>query len=262
MAAKRKSKQRKVVIVTGGGTGLGRHCANTLTREGYDVCIIGRRASRLKPGRGERLYPYPGDIGDPVQVKRLVKQITADFGRIDVLINCAAIVARIDVDKIKPEDVASLLAVNLAGTMNMTYACMAALRRTKGSVINFSSSIASKPSRGVSIYAASKGGVEAFTRSMAFELAPWKIRVNCVSPALVRSEAYFQGGMMDKKAYEQLLKWAGTLYPLGRAGEPEDVSELVAYLVSDKANWLTGLIIQVDGGWSVAGATAVPGVKH
>jgi NAD(P)-dependent dehydrogenase (short-subunit alcohol dehydrogenase family) len=259
MAAKR-GRQRKVAIVTGGGTGLGRDLANTLTRDGYDVCIIGRRADRLKPKRGEKLYPYPGDIGDPSQVKKLVKTILRDFGRLDVLVNCAAIVARIDVDKIKSEDVASLLAVNLAGTMNMTYACMAALRKTKGSVINFSSSIASKPSRGVSIYAATKGGVESFTKAMAVELAPI-VRVNCVSPALVRSEAYFQGGMMDEKAYADLLKWVGTLYPMGRAGEPEDVSEMVAYLVSDKAKWLTGLIVHVDGGWAVAGSPRVKGVK-
>ena len=259
--AANKKAARKVAIVTGGGTGLGRDIANTLAREGFNVAIVGRRASRLRMKKGEkRLFAYPGDVGDPGQIKTIVKDIRARFGRIDSVVNSAAIVRITPVDKITPADIDDYHRINVAGTMNMSLACLPALRQSRGSIINFSSSIASKPSRDMVCYATTKGAVEAFTRILALEVAP-RVRVNCISPGLVKSEAYVQAGL-DRKTIRGLEKFAASIYPMNRVGEPRDVSELAWYLTSDKADWLTGLIIPVDGGWSVVGATNVPREGH
>tara|TARA_B100000686_G_scaffold354768_2_gene467080 strand:- start:669 stop:1460 length:792 start_codon:yes stop_codon:yes gene_type:complete len=257
----KKTALRKVAIVTGGGTGLGRDIANTLSRDGFNVAIVGRRANRLQMKKGEkRLFAYPGDVGNPDDIKAIVKGVRDRFGRIDTVVNSAAIVRIIPVGKITPADIDEFHRINVAGSMNMALACLPALRKTKGSIINFSSSIATKPSRDMVCYATTKGAVEAFTKILALELAP-KVRVNCISPGLVKSEAYLQAGV-DPAGIRAIEKFAASIYPMGRVGEPRDVSELARYLISDKAEWLTGLIIPVDGGWSVVGATNVPREGH
>ena len=257
---KKKSVQ-KVAIVTGGGTGLGRDIANTLARDGFNVAIVGRRANRLRMKKGEkRLFAYPGDVGDPEQIKAIVKDVRGRFGRIDAVVNSAAIVRITPVNEIKPADIDDYHRINVAGTMNMALACLPALRQSRGSIINLSSSIATKPSRDMVCYATTKGAVEAFTKILALEVAP-RVRVNCISPGLVKSEAYVQAGL-DRKTIRGLEKFAASIYPMNRVGEPRDVSELARYLISDKADWLTGLIIPVDGGWSVVGATNVPRDLH
>ena len=256
-AAKRTARaKRKVAIVTGGGTGLGRSCANVLTREGYAVAIVGRRAAKLKPKRGETLYPYVCDVADRAQIRATVKAVLADFGRLDALVNGAGSVRIKKAENVTQDDIDSLIGTNLVGTMNFCYACVPALRKARGTIVNMSSSIAYRPSAESSIYAATKGGVESFTKALAVELAP-RVRVNTVSPGLVRSEVYLAAGM-GAKTYKNLLKWAGSLYLMGRAGEPEDVAELVAFLASDKASWITGLCIPVDGGYSVGQTIEVP----
>ena len=256
-----KKSPRRVAIVTGGGTGLGRDIANTLARDGFNVAIVGRRARRLRMKKGEtRLFAYPGDVGNPEDIDAIVTGVRERFGRIDAVVNAAAIVRIIPVEEITPADIDEFHRVNVAGTMNMSLACLPALRQTRGSIINFSSSIATKPSRDMVCYATTKGAVEAFTKILALELAP-KVRVNCISPGLVKSEAYVQAGL-DRKTIRRLEKFAASIYPMGRVGEPRDVSELASYLTSDKADWLTGLILPVDGGWSVVGATNVPREAH
>ena len=243
-----RKRAKKVAVVTGGGTGIGRDCANKLARDGFVVAVIGRRANRLKPKRGERFHPYPCDISDAAQVKTTIRAILADLGRIDVLVNNAGILIREPLAELTRETIETTIGINLIGTMNLCLACLSALKKTKGSIINMSSGLAQRPSPGVSIYSATKGGIESFTKALAIELAPHRVRANVVAPGLVRSEIYTSQGM-DKRSYDKMLLARGAeVYPLGRAGEPEDVSEMVAYLASDKANWMTGVIIPIDGG--------------
>ncbi len=247
----RHHQAKRVAVVTGGGTGIGRGIARRLSQDGFIVAAIGRRAARLKPKRGEHWHPYVCDVAEVGQIHDTVRAIRRDHGRIDVLVNSAGVVRREAIEKTTQDNITHTLGINLVGTMNFCIACIPALKRSKGSIINIGSSLTDRCSPQHSVYAASKGGVNAFSKSLAVELAPHKIRVNVVSPSLVRSEIYFPDGM-DRETYDALLKAsAAGYYPLGRAGEPADIAALVSYLASPESSWVTGTVIAVDGGESV-----------
>ncbi len=243
---------KKVAIVTGGGTGLGLGAAKILERDGYTVAILGRRLDQLKKAAaGTALEPLTCDVGDKAAADRTVQAILARFGRIDVLVNNAGVFRVKKLAEVTPDHIAEVFGANMFGTIYMTLACMAALKKSRGTIINVSSSIAHQSSdRGVSIYGATKGGIEVFTRITARELAP-EVRVNCISPGLMRSDAYVAQGMSQAE-YDALLdKWAEQ-FPVKRTGEPEDFGELVAFLASpEKSGWMTGTIHILDGGRSL-----------
>jgi 3-oxoacyl-[acyl-carrier protein] reductase len=242
----------KVAVVTGGGSGLGRAIANRLVRDGYRVAILGRRAGRLKPTRGERdLYPYTCDIADRKQVCATVKAIGRDPGRIDLLVNNAGILRRATYDEITPALIDEQFSINLVGMMQMCLACIPALKKTRGDIVNISSTLSDRCAPQFGVYAATKGAMNAWSRILAIELARWNVRVNVVSPSLIGTEIFLADGMSQTE-FDKRLKTAGaTRFPIGRAGKPKDVSGLVSYLASDDAGWLTGQVIMLDGGESV-----------
>ena len=255
-AGTNRRKHKKVAIVTGGGTGIGRGIAKRLAQDGFTVAVIGRRRARLKPKTGKRWHAYVCDVAEIDQIRETVKAIRSDHGRIDVLVNSAGIVRREPIEKTTQENIDYTLGINLVGTMNFCITCLAALKRTRGSIINISSSLTDRCTAQHAVYAASKGGINAFSKSMAVELAPHKVRVNVVSPSLVRSEIYFPDGM-TKKTYDSLFQASAEgYYPLGRSGEPEDIAALVSYLASPESSWMTGVVIPIDGGESVGIAEA------
>ena len=253
--AKKSSPRRRpkqVAIITGGGTGLGRDMANRLAADGFEVAILGRRANRLKPKKGEKnLHPYVCDVGDRAQIKSTVKEVRAKFGRVDAVVNNAGVVQRATHDKITPEQIDTTFSINLIGMMHMCLECIPALKRTKGSIINVSSSLTDRCAPEYGVYAATKGAMNAWSKTLAMELARWGVRVNVVSPSLVRSEIYFADGMA-RKEYNAHLKMLGdTYFPLGRSGEPSDISGIVAFLASAESTWMTGQIVTIDGGEAV-----------
>ena len=242
----------KVALITGGGTGLGRAIATEVRRDNLRIAIFGRRRERLKSGPGEDFHPYVCDVADPAQVRQAVANVLSDLGRVDVLVNCAGVIRTDNIEDATDEAIEYQIRVNLLGTINMTKACVPALKASKGSIINLSSALARRPILGTSVYSATKGGIESFTLAMALELGRFRVRVNCISPGLVRSEIYFADGL-DERSYEALLKEFANKYLLGRVGEPDDVGELAAFLASDRASWITGAIIPVDSGYSSVG---------
>lgn len=245
-STKHANRTRKVALVTGGGTGMGRATANALVRDGFTVAVCGRRVSRLKPKRSEKFHPYACDIADNESVRQTVKSVLADHGRLDVVVNNAGIMRAEKIGQIKRSTIDDLVRINLIGTINVSLACIPALTKTKGHLIMVSSVLAQRPNPGTSIYAATKGGIESFAKALAVELAPKKVRCNIVAPALVDTEIYAHA--MDSRTFNKFLKERGDVYPIGRAGVPEDISELIAYLASDHTTWMTGVLIPVDGG--------------
>ena len=252
MARSARKPATRVAIVTGGGTGLGRDMANRLAADGFEVAILGRRARRLKPKKNERnLHPHVCDVTDRAQIKATVKAVRNRFGRIDALVNNAGIVRRATHDKITPEHIEHTFAINLIGMMHMCLECIPALKRSKGAIINISSSLTDRCAPEYGAYAASKGAMNAWSKTLSMELARWGVRVNVVSPSLVRSEIYFPDGM-SREEYNNHLKEVGdTYFPLGRSGEPRDISGMIAFLASDEARWMTGQIVTIDGGEAV-----------
>jgi 3-oxoacyl-[acyl-carrier protein] reductase len=124
------------------------------------------------------------------------------------------------------------------------------LKAARGCVVNFSTAIVRRPLSGTAVYAAAKAGIEGFTRAMALELGPAGVRVNCVAPSLVRSEIWLSAGMPPAR-YEQMLAERAAEYPLGRVGEPQDIANLVSFIVSERADWITGAVFPIDGGSSI-----------
>lgn len=238
----------KVALVTGGSAGLGQGIAFDLQSRGFLVAVCGRRQDRLDSMQARGIAGLQCDIADHGDVLRMKDWVTGTFGRLDVLVNCAGVaLPRSKFVEASFDDIERMVRINVFGTMQVTHALLPLVQERKGAIVNFSSTLSQRPRAGTIAYAASKGAIDAFTRAIAIEAAEHGVRVNCIAPALVRSDIYLAAGMSPRE-YDELLAARAAEFPLKRVGEPEDVSSLVAYLVSENASWLTGQIYAVDGG--------------
>ena len=240
----------KVAIVTGAGRGIGRAIALALAKNSAKVAIsdvdqesAGKVCAEITACGGGALAMQT-NVADELQVQAMVRQCLDRFGRIDILVNNAGIVSVGPVTEITPETWDRVMAVNLRGVFlccRAVFPFMMAQR--SGKIINIAS-VAGKRGGGLlgnSCYAASKGGVIAFTKGIAREAGPYGINVNAISPALTDTE--MTGGLTAKQR-EAILQ----SMPLGRAGKPEDIAAAVCFLASEAAAFITGEIMDVDGG--------------
>jgi NAD(P)-dependent dehydrogenase (short-subunit alcohol dehydrogenase family) len=244
------TQANRIALVTGGTSGIGRCVARGLRDDGFEVVVMGRMPAALDRMAEEGFVVARGDVSDEQSVKAVAADIERRFARLDALVHCAGIVASEAVASITAESIARQVQVNLVGTMLVNLAVLPLLKRNGGSIVNFSSTIVRAPMAGTSVYAATKAGVEAFSQALAFEVGVDGIRVNVVAPSLVRSNIWLAAGM-SAETYERTLAERGAEYPLGRAGEPEDVAGIVRFLVASEASWITGVVLPVDGGRSL-----------
>ncbi|MFC7405767.1 SDR family NAD(P)-dependent oxidoreductase [Georgenia alba] len=238
-----------VAVVTGGSAGIGRAVGERLDRRGYRVVSIARHRADADGGWTPPVE-HQADVADADALARVAEQVQAELGRVDALVTCAGAVTRGALAEAPVADLTRQVEVNLLGTMNACRAFTPALRVARGAVVTLSSSIAANPQPSASAYAAAKGGVEAFTRALALEIAP--VRVNAVRPSLVDTGIWVTGGMAAED-YSALLERRAAEYPLGRVGNPEDVAAAVAFLLSAEAAWITGVVLPVDGGANLVG---------
>jgi NAD(P)-dependent dehydrogenase (short-subunit alcohol dehydrogenase family) len=244
--------KNKVIIVTGASSGIGRQCAISCASQGARVVILGRDRKRLDEtlssmkDSGNHLAII-ADLTDFENIEAIIKGIVADIGKTDGLINCAGISTTLPVNLIKPEKIEEFLKVNVVAAINLTRSVVkpAYFSDEGGSVIFISSVMGVAGEIGKTIYSLTKGALISGAKSMALELAPRGIRVNCISPGVVESP-------MSKNAIysrsEESLNKIKALHPLG-LGHPEDVANACVFLLSDASRWVTGTNLIVDGGY-------------
>ncbi len=243
------SLEGKVALVTGGSRGIGAATVRLLCREGARVALNFHRSSEAAERLREELRELPGevhlfpfDVADPDQVKAEVARIGEELGPVELLVNNAG--QRVDglVLRMSDEDWERALRVNLTGAFNVTRAVlrqMAPLRR--GAIVNVSSVAGVVGSVGQAGYAAAKGGLIAFTKTLAEEYGPRGIRANAVVPGIIETA-------MTENLPQELRQRYLAQIPLGRFGKPEEVAEVILFLLSDRASYISGAVISVSGG--------------
>lgn len=251
MAQTDKQLEGKVAIVTGGSRGIGRAVAAALAQEGATVVVCSRNleantetAEQIR-AEGGSAHPYQVDVTDAESVSRLVKEIVKKFERIDVLVNNAGVTADNLLLRLKEADWDSVIDTNLKGTFNFTKAvARTMIKQRGGKIINMTSVAGMVGNAGQANYCASKAGVIGLTKAVARELASREITVNCVAPGLIRTA-------MTDALPDEAREETARLIPLGRIGEPEDVAEVVRFLASPAADYITGEVIRADGGMAM-----------
>ncbi len=243
----------KVAIVTGATSGIGRAVSLMLADDGVSVVAVGRNEAELGQLRDEvqnaggKLRPHLADVTETSQVDRVVTETIEAFGRIDILVNAAGIIRNGSISDTSLDEWDKVLNVNLRSMFYLTQKCVPHLVSSQGSIVNISSVTGLRAFPNVLAYCVSKAATDQLTRCAALELAPQGVRVNAVNPGVVVTNLHRRGGMSDE-AYEKFLDHAKVTHPIGRPGTPEDVAELVVFLASDKASWITGVTYPVDGG--------------
>jgi len=237
----------KVVIVTGAGSGIGAGTARRFLREGAFVVLNGRREQKLHETIAgldtERSLLHPGDVSDEAYVKRLVEDAVAKFGRLDVLVNNAATAIFGPFAQTTTQDWRRIMATDLD---SVYFACREALPhllKTKGCIVNLSSASGLGGDWGMSAYTAAKGAITNFTRSLALEYGSRGVRINAVAPSLTSTDA-----TADLVKNDAVMAAFRERLPIGRAATPDEVAGVIAFLASEDAIFINGVILPVDGG--------------
>src|SRR5438132_8973372 len=243
----------RVVIITGATSGIGRavavRLAKALTRNesiGRNRSAIEDVASEIKSAGGECL-PLASDLTNEGDGRLVIDAAVNEFGQLDVLVNAAGHISTGSIEDTTLSAWDAMMNVNLRAVFHLMQTATPHLIKTKGNVVNISSVTGLRSFPGVLAYCVSKAGVDQLTRCAALELAPKGVRVNAVNPGVVVTEIHKRGGMSEGD-YEKFLEHSKTTHPLGRVGDAHEVAELVFYLASEKASWITGATYQIDGG--------------
>ena len=239
----------KVAIVTGAGRGIGKAIAIALAREGANVIVndidiqTAEEVAKEIKSSGRKALAIRVDVSDSKEVNRMVQSVLKKFKRVDILVNNAAIIKRGSIEDLTEDDWDRVIDVNLKGAFNCMKEVVGTMKKQRyGKIVNISSiagkigDLASAP-----CYGASKAGMTCLAKSLARELASYGINVNVVAPHAIETD-------MSKEWSEEKRKSIIADIPLGRMGEPEDIAEAVVFLVSDKAKFITGEVLDVNGG--------------
>lgn len=244
--------EKKVALVTGAGRGIGRQIALTLAREGMFV-VVNFNGSReraqevvdtIKENGGDGVI-YQCNVSDFAQTENMVKDLVKSYGHVDVLVNNAGITRDGLIMKMSEEDFDAVIETNLKGCFNtIRHLSRQMLKQRSGKIINIASVSGVLGNVGQANYAASKAGIIGLTKTMARELASRGITVNAIAPGFIHTE-------MTEVLSDAVKESAVAQIPLGKFGEMEDIAEMAAFLASDKAKYITGQVIHVDGGMAM-----------
>lgn len=247
----RGGMEQRVAIVTGATSGLGRATAEKFCKEGVRCYVLGRNPEKTAEtceALGPNARPVVLDLTRLEDIPETVSQIAAEAGRIDILVNNAGINMKKPFLQVTDEDFDRIIHTNLRSVFSISREVAAVMQaQGGGSIIHISSMAAQYGLPFVIAYSASKTAIEGMTRAMAVELAPMKIRVNCVAPGFIKTPMTAKA--LDSDPERKSRVFART--PMGEMGTPEDIADAVAYLASDEARFVTGVVLPVDGGNSI-----------
>jgi len=248
-----ESFANKVVFVTGATSGIGHAVAVKFASESARVVALGRNQSALRQveaaivnAGGEPLL-LTVDVTNASETQRAIEETIDKFGGLHVLVNAAGHISTGSIENTSLTAWDAMMNVNLRSVFQLMQLAAPHLIKSKGNIVNISSVTGLRSFPGVLAYCVSKAGVDQLTRCAALELAPHGVRVNAVNPGVVVTEIHKRGGMSAEN-YENFLEHSKTTHPIGRVGDPKEIAELVFYLASEKASWITGATYQIDGG--------------
>jgi NAD(P)-dependent dehydrogenase (short-subunit alcohol dehydrogenase family) len=250
------------VLITGGGTGIGRGIAHAFAAEGARLVLAGRRKEPLEEtaaelrAAGSVAQALTADVCDPAQCSALVEAASQALGGLHILVNNAGIARFGALDRLPDEEILNMVSVNLTAAMFMSKYAIPELRKhgksgVQGgaSILNIGTSATEQPIKNFGVYSAAKAGLEFFSRALALDLAPDRIRVNCISPGVV--ETPIHGTMIPPDALAGVMDGFARQTPLGRVGQPVDIARAAVFLCTPASDWITGARLTVDGGISL-----------
>lgn len=247
----------KSIVITGGGSGLGRSMAEHFGRKGAMVSVIGRRAEALNETvslldeQGARAAAYPADVRDVERIDVVLQHIVKTFGGVDVLINNAAGNFVAAAETLTTNGFKSVVDIVLNGTFNCTRAAFEALSVSRGCILNIIAPYAWTGEPGVAHSAAAKAGVHNLTQTLAAEWGRFGIRCNAIAPGPLHTE----GADKNLWSLPGVMEKVEASIPLGRMGMPADIARAALWLCSDEASWVSGAVLTVDGAHSLSGGT-------
>jgi NAD(P)-dependent dehydrogenase (short-subunit alcohol dehydrogenase family) len=243
----------RVALVTGASSGIGRATALKLAQAGCNLALTGRRAEALEPvvheirALGRKAIAVAGDVRDERHAAGAVERTVAELGGLTILVNNAGVIGAGPTETQSTEEWDRILDVDLKGVFLITRAAIPHLKGRPGaSIVNVSSVTGQRPYANLAAYCVAKAGVDMFTQCMALELAPYGVRVNAINPGVVVTNLHKATNTVPD--YAAFLERSKQTHPLGFVGEPHDAAELIAFLVSDRARWITGGLHALDGG--------------
>ncbi|XP_055325868.1 uncharacterized oxidoreductase TM_0325-like isoform X1 [Sitodiplosis mosellana] len=248
----------KVVLVTGASSGIGAGAAEHLAKKGASVALVGRNerklnevCERIKSAGSPTPFVVVADI--TVDAVRIINETTNHFGQLDILINNAGIQSHNTIENIDLDEYDRIMRTNVRSVIELTKLAVPQLEKTKGNILNVSSSCGLRVKPNLFAYCISKAAVNQLTKSAALDLAPKGIRVNAINPVVIKTSIFETGFGMSSQQIDEFYAKHSALYPLRRVGEVSDTSAAIEYLVSDHASFITGALLPVDGGALTAG---------
>ena len=238
------------VLVTGASSGIGRATAELFARQGAHVVLVARNEAKLREiaaPLGKIAFVVAADVTKEGEAEQAINEAVKQMGGLDVLVNAAGILKSGDVTQTSLALWDQMLNVNLRAVFHLMQLATPHLKESRGNIVNVSSVTGLRAFPGVLAYCVSKAGVDQLTRCTALELAPFGIRVNAVNPGVVVTSLHSSGGM-GAEQYQSFLERSKGTHPLGRVGQANEIADLIFFLASGRASWITGATISIDGG--------------